>query len=379
AIGSEEALKTRYRARRKIPGHARILLPGLINGHTHAAMTLFRGIADDRDLMDWLVNYIFPLENRFVDHEFVRVGTQLACWEMIAGGTTTFVDMYHFPEAVAEVVADCGLRAVVAAAVIEQQSPYADNWQQSIAKAVKFARHWRNRNPRITPALGPHAAYTITPPRLREIRRLANDLRLPISIHVAETRAEVADIRDRYGRTPVRHLETLGFFQGRTIAAHVVWPEPREIALLAKAGVGVIHNPSSNLKLASGIAPVTKMLAAGINVGLGTDGAASNNDLDMWEEMRLAAVVQKADDRVGALTVGRRADMIQVSLSAARMLPLYDVVSHLVYVTHADDVQTVIVDGRILMQDRVLGTLDTERIRAAVARLAARLTAAAAE
>ncbi len=401
--GTRAKIHRKYRSRDRLDGSGRVVMPGLVNGHTHAAMTLMRGIADDLDLMEWLTGYIFPMENRFVDRDYVRVGTELACWEMIRGGTTAFADMYFFPRVISEVVADCGLRAIVGAAIIEQESPFSKNWQESLEGATRYIRLWRYRNPRITPAFGPHAPYTITPPNLREVRAVANQLNAPILIHISETEAEIKDISKRYGATPVHHLDALDFFSGRTVGAHLVWATASELPVLAEHGVGAVHNPTSNLKLASGFAPVPAMLQAGVKVGLGTDGAASNNDLDMWEEIRLAAIIHKAatkdpktlpaadvlrmatlggaealglEQSVGALTVGRRADLIQLEFDAAHLTPVYDIVSHLVYAADAQDVVTTVVDGTVLMRDRKVLTLDTARVAREAASYAARIKAA---
>jgi len=403
AVGPRAEIMSRYAPARAIDGEGRIVLPGLVNGHTHAAMTLFRGIADDRDLQDWLENFIFPVENRFVDEDFVRVGTELACWEMIRGGTTTFADMYFFPEVIARVVRACGLRAVVGAALIEQASPHARDWQSNLELATAFVHHWQGRHPRITPALAPHAAYTVGPENLAETRRRADRHGVPVLTHLSESTWSVAAVRERYGRTPITHLAAIGVLDGPTVGAHVVWPESAEIPLLARRGIGAVHNPTSNLKLASGFAPVPELLAAGVDVGLGTDGAASNNDLDLWEEIRLAALVHKPlqedpkampaatvlrmataggaaalglDDRIGSLEPGKRADLIQVRRrGSAHLTPMYDAVSHLVYAVDAQDVVTTVVDGRVLMRDGEVLGLDTERIAAEAAEIAARIRA----
>ncbi len=390
AVGRYEELAARYRARQLIDGDDRVVLPGLINGHTHAAMTLLRGVADDRELMDWLNNYIFPTERRFVDAEFVRVGTELACWEMIRGGTTTFVDMYYFPDSVARAVENCGLRVLVGPSVIDQKSPDASGADESLRLASDFVTRWKGRNNRILPIIAAHAIYTLKPEQLVAIRAKAQELGVPISIHLSESRYEVDYSQRNFGTTPVKHLEGLDFFEGPTIGAHVIWPTSEEIPILARRRVGVIHNPTSNMKISSGIAPVAQMLREGVAVGLGTDGAATNNDLDMWEEMRLAAFLQKVStmdpqvvpartalhmatlggaqaiglaDQIGALTVGRRADLIQVSLADLHFTPLYDVVSHLVYVADEQDVVTVIVDGKLLMRERKVLSVDEERVR----------------
>jgi 5-methylthioadenosine/S-adenosylhomocysteine deaminase len=403
AVGRYEELAARYHAREVVGGRGRVVLPGLINGHTHAAMTLLRGIADDRELIDWLNNYIFPTERRFVDAEFVRVGTELACWEMIRGGTTTFVDMYYFPESVARAVESCGLRVLVGPSVIDQKSPDATNAEESLRLASDFVTRWKGKNNRIVPIIAAHAIYTLKPEQLAATRAKAQELGVPISIHISESRFEIDYSLKNYGTTPVKELESLDFFSGPTIGAHLVWPTAEEIRILARRHVGVIHNPTSNLKISSGISPVTQMLKEGVAVGLGTDGPATNNDLDMWEEMRLAAFLQKVatmdpqvvpastalnmatlggaraiglDKEIGALTVGRRADLIQVSLADLHFTPLYDVISHLVYVAHEKDVATVIVDGKVLLREGKVLTVDEQRVRSEADVIAAKIRAA---
>ena len=405
-IGSGTDIEAKYSAAATLEGDKRIVMPGLVNGHSHAAMTLLRGVADDLALMDWLQNYIFPAEVEFVDPEFVRIGTELACWEMIRGGTTTFVDMYYYPDTIAEVVERCGMRALISATVIDQRSPDAENADDSIAKGNGFIERWLGKNSRITPIFGPHANYTLNAEQLKATRDAAMQYGVPISIHVSESPFELQYSQDTYGMTSIELYESIGFFEGPTIAAHVVWPTEDEIAMLAANNVGVIHNPTSNMKIASGISPVTAMLEAGVLMGIGTDGAASNNDLDLWEEMRLAALLQKVDrmdpralpatavlgmatrggataiglgDTIGSLEIGKRADLIQVAFEDVHHVPTYDVISHLVYVTDEQDVASVVVDGKVLMQERELLTIDTARVTAEATALAASIQAALAE
>lgn len=402
AVGEHKQIASRYRSRQVLAGQGRVVMPGLVNGHSHAAMSLLRGIADDIELLEWLTKYIFPAEVRFVDAEFVRVGTELACWEMIRGGTTTFLDMYYFPDSVARAVESCGLRALVAPSVIDQKSPDAANGEESLRLAAEFVKRWKGRNNRIIPMIGAHSVYTVKPEQLRQVRARARELGVPVSIHLAESRYEIEYSRKHYDRTPVELLEELGFLDGSTVGAHVIYPEEDEIAILARRRVGAIHCPSSNMKISSGVAPVTRMLRAGVPVGIGTDGPATNNDLDLWEEMRLAAFLQKVStmdpkvlpaptalrmatlggaeaiglgDQIGALTAGRRADLIQVSLADPQFTPLYDVVSHLVYVADGQDVVTVIVDGKLLMRDGRILSVDERRVRAEAEAIAARIRA----
>jgi len=403
AIGTAADIEASYSAVETLDGGNRVVMPGLVNGHSHAAMTLLRGVADDLALMDWLENYIFPAEVEFVDTEFVRIGTELACWEMIRGGTTTFVDMYYYPDTIAEVVDSCGMRALVSATVIDQRSPDAENAGDSIAKGNSFIERWQGKNSRITPIFGPHANYTLNAEQLAATRAAAMRYGVPISIHVSESPFELQYSQDTYGMTSIALYESIGFFDGPTIAAHVVWPTDEEISILAERKVGVIHNPTSNMKIASGISPVARMLEAGVRMGLGTDGAASNNDLDMWEEMRLASFLQKVDrmdpevlpamtvlgmatrggataiglgDKVGSLEVGKRADLIQVAFDDVHHIPTYDVISHLVYVSDEQDVASVVVDGKVLMKEGEMLTIDTERLTREATQLAARIQAA---
>ncbi len=406
AVGPADEILAGYAAEETLDGAGRIVLPGLINGHSHAAMTLLRGVADDLALMDWLQNYIFPAEVEFVDAEFVRIGTELACWEMIRGGTTTFVDMYYYPDTIAEVVEDCGMRALISATVIDQRSPDAESADDGLEKGIEFIERWQGRNSRITPIFGPHANYTLDAEQLKATRDAAMQLGAPISIHLSESPYEVQYSQDTYGMTSIDLLEHIGFFEGPTIAAHVVWPMEDEVPILAEREVGVIHNPTSNMKIASGIAPITEMLEAGVRVGIGTDGAASNNDLDLWEEMRLASFLQKVDrmdpevmsartvlsmatrggaaaiglgDITGSLEVGKRADLIQVGFDDVHHVPTYDVVSHLVYVTDEQDVDSVVVDGRVLMRAGQVLSVDTDRVATEAKALAARIRDALAE
>ncbi len=403
AIGSAADIHAEYSTAKTLDGEHRIVMPGLVNGHSHAAMTLLRGVADDLALMDWLNNYIFPAEVEFVDPEFVRVGTELACWEMIRGGTTTFVDMYYYPDTIAEVVDSCGMRALISATVIDQRSPDAENADDSIQKGIGFIERWQGKNDRITPIFGPHANYTLNKDKLAATRAAAMKFGVPISIHLSESPFEVQYSKDTYGTTSINMLDSIGFFDGPTIAAHVVWPMQEEIPILVERKVGVIHNPTSNMKIASGIAPITEMLAAGVRVGIGTDGAASNNDLDLWEEMRLASLLQKVDrmdpealsattvltmatrggataiglgDSIGSLEVGKKADLIQVVFDDVHHVPTYDIVSHLVWVTDEQDVATVVVDGQVLMEDNEMLTIETDRVAAEATALAARIQAA---
>jgi len=403
-VGLTSTLLQRYEPQKIISGKSKILMPGLINGHTHSAMTLFRGMADDLELMPWLNQYIFPMEAEFVNPAFIRTGAELACWEMIKGGTTTFVDMYFYPEVISEVVKECGLRAIIGAPSIDFPSPGFKGWDDSFDAAINFINTWQGKNERITPAFAPHAPYTVSAEHFSELIKQAKLLHAPVTTHISETKDELSIIEKRYGKTSVQHLWQLGLFDSRpVIAAHMVHPTDEEIEQLAKLGVGVIHNPTSNLKLAAGIAPVVKMLNQGVNVGLGTDGAASNNDLDLWEEMRLVALIQKNAEEdstvipayqalematvmgakaiglegvTGQLKKGLRADVIQVQFDSLQLQPLYNVYSHLVYMVDSNDVVTSLVSGNILMEDQKILTINEPQLRADVKNQSIKIQAA---
>jgi len=402
AIGNAADILEKYNAPEMIEGENRAVMPGFVNGHTHSAMVLFRGMADDLALMTWLRNYIFPMEGRYVDETLIEAGTSLACYEMIQSGTTSFVDMYFYPDVIAGVVDKCGLRATISTPMIDFPSPGFKGWDDSFAAGVDFVKRWKGKHERITPALAPHAPYTVSPEHLAQAFAAAKEFDVPVSIHVAEDRAEIETISEKYGVTPIDHLEMAGMLDHTTIAAHVVWPNESDIKKLAVSKVGAIHNPTSNMKTGAGVAPIPAMLAAGVKVGLGTDGAASNNDLDMWEEMRFAALLHKGvggdptvvpaiealnmatkggavaagfPDTMGSLEVGMKADFIQVALDKPRLTPLYDIVSHLVYAANSSDVVTNVVDGKILMKDREVLTLDKAEVMAAVEAIAVKIRA----
>jgi 5-methylthioadenosine/S-adenosylhomocysteine deaminase len=397
AVGTAEEIAGRFTASESIDAAGRVILPGLINTHTHAPMVLYRGLADDLALMEWLEKYIFPAEAKTVTPDFVRAGTRLAVLEMIESGTTTYADMYYFEEEIAKVTRDAGLRGVLGQTIIRFPVADAKTPADGLARGTAFLKQFAG-DELITPALAPHAMYTLDGATLKAIKAAAERERAPLIIHLAETRDEIAISRKEHKATPVGYLESLGFWGGRVLAAHAVHVSEADMGILARRRVGVSHNPESNMKLASGTAPVPAMRTAGIPVGLGTDGAASNNDLDMFEAMRQAALLHKlqtGDPRVipartalematiegaralgldavtGSLEAGKRADLIVVSMASARQTPLYDVISHLVYVTRGDDVQSTIVNGRVLMRDRNVLTLDEGTVLAEARRQAA--------
>lgn len=369
-----------------IDGKGKIALPGLVNGHTHVAMTLFRGAADDLPLMDWLNNVIWPSESR-LKGEDVYWGSLLGIVEMLKSGTTTFCDMYFFMDEVARAVEESGIRALLSRGMVALDPV---NGEKGLKESGEFIKNWQGKaSGRITTALAPHAPYTCPPEFLKEVISEAKKLGVPIHIHISETLDEIKIIKEKYGTTPVRHLENLGLFEVKTIGAHLVHVDDEEIEILKRYRVGAIHNPQSNMKLASGIAPVQKMLERGVLVGLGTDGAASNNDLDMFEELRTASYLQKVStmnsqalnaktsleiatllgakalgfEDIGAIKEGYKADIILVDANETYYYPRHNVFNLLAYSAKGADVETVIIDGEIVMKNRELTRIDEEKIK----------------
>jgi 5-methylthioadenosine/S-adenosylhomocysteine deaminase len=389
AVGLEADLRGQFPAAQILDCGGKVLMPGLVNAHGHAAMVLLRGLADDLRLDVWLLGYMMPVERSFVSPDFVRLGTQLACAEMIRSGTTCFADMYYFEDSAAQATADAGLRGVLGQTVLKFPAPDAASYEESLELARAFLQAWKG-HPLIVPSVAPHAPYTCPPDVLRACTALAVEFDVPLQIHLAETSQEVTNCQAENGMTVIPHVEQHGIFGAKVVAAHCVHVDGREIQTLRHYNAGVAHNPSSNLKLASGFAPVKDMLKAGLAVGIGTDGAASNNDLDMFEEMRLAALVAKnanndptvlpaaqavamatrlgaralhMEELTGSLEPGKRADLILVDIAAAHNAPRFrrepeGVYAQLVYATHASDVTDVMVNGRWVMTDRQLTTLD---------------------
>ena len=393
AVGPEADIKKEYAAKETFDCCGKILMPGLINAHTHVPMTLLRGLADDLRLDVWLQGYMWPVEREFVSPEFVRLGTQIACAEFIRSGVTTFNDMYFFEEEVAQATAEAGLRAVCGQSVLKFPTSDAPSYEDAMARAREFIQTWKGHE-LIVPAIAPHAPYTTTADMLRETAELAKEFDVPLHIHLAETSFEVENMREEQGMPVVPYVKKQGLFEAKVIAAHCVHVDIGEIRTLKNHGAGVAHNPSSNLKLASGFAPVTKMLEAGLNVGIGTDGPASNNNLDMFEEMRLASFVAKAASNdptsvpaqtalamatrlgaqalhlgplTGSLTPGRRADLIVVDLSPVHNSPRFrrdpnNAYAQIVYAAKSADVSDVMVNGKWLMRGRQLLTLNEDEL-----------------
>ena len=401
-VGTKSEIDARFQAAHRLDRPDAILAPGLIDTHTHAAMSLFRGIADDKKLQDWLEKYIFPAEAKNVTADFVRWGSRLGCLEMLLGGTTTFTDMYYFEDVVAEVAKEAGMRGVLGETIIGFPAPDAKTPGDALRFTEKYLVRFRN-DPLVVPAVAPHALYTNSDQTLMAARALANQYRAPLLIHLSETKKENDDSLAKRHMTPTKVLDTLGVLTGRTVAAHCVWVDERDLAILKARGVGIAHCPSSNMKLASGVAPVARMLALDLPVGLGPDGpAGSNNDLNMFEEMDLAAKLQKVttlnpevlpastalematirgarvlgmEKEIGSLETGKRADLILVRLDRANAAPLYDPISQMVYALKADDVRDVMVNGKPVVLDARILTLDPAQILQKAAEYRARVSA----
>jgi 5-methylthioadenosine/S-adenosylhomocysteine deaminase len=391
AAGPRSEIEQRYQARQRLDRPDAILAPGLIDTHTHAAMSLFRGIADDLRLQEWLEHYIFPAEARNVTPEFVRWGTRLGCLEMLLSGTTTYTDMYYFEDVVAEATKEAGMRGVLGETIIGFPSPDAKTPNDALAFTDRFLTRFHD-DPLIVPAVAPHAIYTNSDETLKACRALANRHGAPLVIHLSETKHENDECLARRKLTPTQALDAMGVFNGRTVAAHAVWVDEADLAILKSRGVGIAHCPSSNMKLASGVAPVTRMLALDMPVGLGPDGpAGSNNDFNMFEEMDLAAKLQKVitgdprnlpaeaavematirgaralgmEKEIGSLESGKRADLISIRLDRPNAVPLYNVYSQIVYALKGSDVEDVMVNGKLLVKDAQALTLNAAQIEA---------------
>jgi len=401
AVGNENEIKSQYTAKETVDCKGKVLMPGLVNAHTHVPMTLLRGIADDLRLDVWLQGYMWPVEREFVSPEFVRLGTSIACAEQIKSGVTTFNDMYFFEDDVASATAAAGMRAVCGQSILKFPTADAASYEDAMEKARDYIKKWKG-HPLIVPSIAPHAPYTTTPEILRETADLAKEFDIPLHTHLAETFFEVENMRNENGMPVIPYVKKQGLLEAKVIAAHCVHIDAGEIRTLHHAGAGVSHNPSSNLKLASGFAPVTKMLEAGLNVGIGTDGPASNNDLDMFEEVRLAAFVAKAvtndptslpasqallmGTRLGAqalhighltgsLTPNRRADLILVDINPAHNSPSFrrspdNTYAQIVYASKSSDVTDVMINGKWVLRDHKLLTINEAELLAQAGDLA---------
>ncbi|HEY5729591.1 MAG TPA: amidohydrolase family protein [Anaerolineales bacterium] len=404
AVGAEDRIKQEYTAAETIDCKGKVLMPGLVNAHTHVPMTLLRGIADDLRLDVWLQGYMWPVEREFASREFVQLGTSIACAELIRSGVTTFNDMYFYEEEVAKATAQAGVRGVCGQSILKFPTPDANSYEDAMEQARDYIKRWKD-HPLIVPSIAPHAPYTCTDEILRETASLAQEFDVPLHIHLAETAFEVENMRNENGMPVIPYVKKQGLLDAKVIAAHCVHIDAGEIRTLHHVGAGVSHNPSSNLKLASGFAPVTKMLSIGLNVGIGTDGPASNNDLDMFEEVRLAAFIAKAvtndptslpasqallmGTRLGAqalhighltgsLTPGRRADLILLDLSPIHNSPSFrrstdNTYAQIVYASKSTDVSDVMINGKWVMRDRKLLTVNEEELLAQAADIAGKI------
>lgn len=379
----------KYRAKQTIYAKGKVVMPGLINTHTHIPMTLFRGIADDLELNDWLTKYIFPAEAKNVTKDFVAAGTRLGLVEMIRGGTTTYADMYYFEDVIAEETKKAGVRGVLGETVLDFPAPDNKTWDAALTASESYVKRWHNDS-LIIPAIAPHAPYTVSTQHLNDVKAFADRLNVPILIHIAEADSESEYVRKHYSARPVEYLEKIGFLSSRVTGAHMIFINDEDLATLKKREVGVAHCPQSNMKLGAGTALFPEMLKEGIRVGLGTDGAASNNDLSMWEEIDTAAKLHKIikknpvtvsavqaleastiggaralhiEELTGSLEKGKRADVILIDFDAPHLTPVYNIYSLLAYAVKASDVSDTIINGKILMRNRKLLTLDEASIK----------------
>ena len=389
AVGPSTEISQKYTSRKKVFARNKVVIPGLINTHTHIPMTVFRGIADDLDLNEWLTKYIFPAEAKNVDENMVRIGTRLGLAELIRGGTTTYCDMYYFEGAIAYETAKAGVRGVLGQTLIDFPAPDYKTFREALNGTDKFVKKWKN-HPLIVPAVAPHAPYTVSEANLKSARALANQHSAPLVIHLAEAETELDFVKKNKNMRPIEYVSKIGLLKGKTIAAHVIYANDREMDLLKRAGVGVAHNPESNMKLAAGVAPIPQMITKKLRLGLGTDGAASNNDLSLWEEMDSAAKLHKVfwkdpkvasakevfematiggartlhmEDKIGSIEKGKLADIVVVDFDSLSQTPSYNVYSHLVYATKSSDVRTVVINGTVVMRNRQLLTLDESSIK----------------
>ena len=388
-VGTQSEIARRFTARHILSKPQDLIAPGMIDTHTHAPMSLFRAFADDRRLEDWLHNFIFPAESKNVSPEFVRWGTRLACLEMLLAGITTYTDMYYFEETEAEAAKEAGVRGVLGQTVIGFPAPDHKTWQQAMTAAEQFIQRYRD-DPLIVPTVAPHAIYTTPDDALLAAHRLAVKYQIPLLIHLAETKAEREETIAKRGMTPAQVLQKLGLLDGLVVAAHSIWEDNNDLRILREHNTGIAHCPSSNMKLADGVARVTDMLKMGIDVGLGTDGFAGSNDTaDLMREMDIASKLQKVtqmnprvvpaeqafematiggarvlgmEKKIGSLEIGKRADLITISLTHPNAIPLYDVYSQLAYAAKAADVDDVFVNGRQVVSERRVLTLDRNAI-----------------
>ena len=392
AIGTKEEIENQYTSRDIIYAENSLVMPGLVNCHTHAPMTYFRGLADDLELTDWLNNYIFPAEARFVNKDFSYLGSLLACAEMIKSGTTTFCDMYIFEDDVARAAKSAGMRCLVGEVLFDFPSPNVKTPEDGLKYTEKLIEKWAN-DPLVNIIVEPHSLYTCSENLLRDSKKIADRYGVRIATHYLETKFEREQLIEKHGKIPTSFLKDIGYLDERFIAFHCVWMDEEDIRMFADHGCKAVHNPESNMKLASGVAPISKMMASGVTVGLGTDGCASNNNLDMFQEMDTAAKLHKVvqldptvmdaktvvrmatcngarvlgmDKLVGSLKSGMKADIIIINLNKPHLTPLYNEYSHIVYAFNGADVDTVLINGKVVMKNRKLLTIDENDIMATI-------------
>lgn len=399
AIGKKDDIERRYQARLTIDMPRSVIMPGLVNSHTHAAMTCFRGIADDMELMDWLNGYIFPAEARNVDPELAYWGSMLACAEMIKSGTTTFSDMYIFEDETAKAAKTAGMRCLLGEVLYDFPSPSYKTPAEGLAYTENLIQKW-DRDPLVNIMVEPHSLYTCSDDLLKACKSIADRYNVPLATHFLENKSEAKQLKEKIGGRATTYLRNMGLLNDRFIAFHGVVMDLDDIRLFADHGCKVVHNPESNMKLASGVASISTMLEHGVVVGLGTDGCASNNNLDMFEEMDTAAKLEKSarldptvmsartvlrmatcagaevlglDALIGSLEVGKKADLCIVDMNKPHLTPLYNEYSHLVYAVNGADVDTVIINGKVVMQHRKLLTIDEDDVMMRVRDIAIRV------
>ncbi len=399
AVGKNEDLKNMFRGIKTIDATNCLVMPGLINAHTHAAMTCFRGIADDMELMNWLNNYIFPAEARNVDPELAYWGSKLACAEMIRSGTTTFCDMYIFEDETAKAASESGMRCLIGEVLFDFPSPNVKSPEEGLAYTRMLIEKW-DSDPLVNIVVEPHALYTCSPSLLKDAKDLADQYNVPLAIHFLENKGEAKQLKEKLGKRATKFLHEMGYLNERFFAFHCVAMDGEDIKVFADNGCKVVHNPESNMKLASGVAPISSMLDHGVTVGLGTDGCASNNNLDMFQEMDTAAKLEKVErldptvmpastvtrmatcdgarvlgmeNLVGSLKVGMKGDIIIIDLNRPHLTPMYNACSHLVYAAKGDDVKTVLINGKVVMEDWKVLTIDEHEVMDRVNQIARRV------
>ena len=399
AIDQAEIIAKQYQAAKTINAKDSLIMPGFVNCHTHAAMTCFRGIADDLELMDWLNNYIFPAEAKNVNKDLAYWGSLLGCAEMIKSGTTTFCDMYIFEDETARAAKQAGIRCLIGEVLFDFPSPNFKTPEEGLAYTRMLIEKWQS-DPLINIIVEPHSLYTCAPDLLAKAKKLADDYSVPLGVHLLENKSEKEQLQNKFGKDAVIYLKDIGYLNDRFLALHCVYLTAEDIRLFADYGVNVSHNPASNMKLASGVAPVPDMLKAGITVGLGTDGCASNNNLDMIKEMSTAAKLHKVarldptvmdaqtvvrmatiegakalgmDKITGSLEVGKKADIIILGLNKPHLTPMYSEYSHLVYAASGADIDTVIINGKVVMENRSLLTIDETEVMQKVRAIAVKI------